>query len=93
MCQAGRRDMEIDFNSSRVSKAQTSQPVVRPEVASATDAASFQVTSALESQLKNLPAVRPEKIAQAQALLSDSQYPPDYVLERIAVLIASHVKS
>ena len=82
--------MEIDFNMNRVSKPEPSQSVARQEVTPVTDGA--WVSSALENQLRNLPAVRPEKIAEARALISDSQYPPDDVLDRIAVLLAAHIK-
>jgi hypothetical protein len=86
--------MEIDFNPSRAPQAEPSQAVVRQEAATpATDETSFQVTTALQDQLKNQPTVRPEKVAQAKALLSDSQYPPDDVLDRIAILIAGKLQS
>jgi hypothetical protein len=86
--------MEIDFNPGRVPKAEPSQPVARQDAAaSATDGTSFDVTSALQEKLKNLQAVRPEKVAQARLLVSDSAYPPDDVLDRIAVLLATRVKN
>jgi hypothetical protein len=85
--------MEIDFNPSRVPQAEPSQPATRQDApAAATDGASFQVTAALQDKLKNLQSVRPEKVAQAQTLLSNPQYPPDDVLDRIAVLLAIHVQ-
>ena len=84
--------MEIDFNTNRVSKAEPSQPVARQEATTQADGASFPGSSSLENALKNLPAVRPEKVAQARALISDSQYPPDDVLDRIAVLLATKVQ-
>ena len=85
--------MEIDFNPSRVPQTGPSQPAPRQDAtAAATDGTSFQVTAALQDKLKNLQAVRPEKVAQAQALVSKPQYPPDDVLDRIAVLLATHVQ-
>jgi hypothetical protein len=84
--------MEIEFNPGRVPKAEPSQPGVRPSAAAPVEDASFQVSAALREKLKNLPAIRPEKVAQAQALVSDSKYPPGDVLDRIAVLLAIHVK-
>ena len=84
--------MEIEFNPGRVPKAEPSQPVARPSAPAAADETSFQVSAALQDQLKNMSTVRPEKVAQAKALVSDSQYPPGYVLDRIAVLLAIHVK-
>jgi hypothetical protein len=86
--------MEIDFNPSRAPKADPSQTVARQDAAApATDETSFQETSALQDKLNNLPTVRPEQVARAKALLADSQYPPDDVMDRIAILIASHILS
>jgi hypothetical protein len=85
--------MEIDFNPSRVPQAEPSQPAPRQDATTtATDGASFQGTAALQDQLKGLQAVRPEKVQQAKGLVSDSQYPPDDVLDRIAVLLAVRLK-
>ena len=56
----------------------------------ATDAASFSTSDSLTSQLSKISMVRLEKVAQGQSLASDGQYPPDYVLDRIAVLLAAH---
>jgi hypothetical protein len=92
MCQVAEKHMEIEFNPGRVPKAEPSQPVARPSAAVPADDASFQISAALREKLKNLPAIRPEKVAQAQALVSDSKYPPGDVLDRIAVLLAIHVK-
>jgi hypothetical protein len=85
--------MEVDFNASRVPRPEPSQPATRQDATTAaTDEASFQVTAALQDKLKNLPAVRPEKVAQAKTLISDSKYPPNDVLDRIAVLLAAQLK-
>jgi hypothetical protein len=84
--------MEIEFNPGRVPKAEPSQPAARPSAAAGADGTSFQVTAALQDRLKNLPSVRPEKVAQAKALVSDAQYPPGYVLDRIATLLAINIK-
>jgi hypothetical protein len=84
--------MEIDFNPSRVPSPEPSQPAPRQDAAAAaTDGTSFQVTAALQEKLKNLPPVRPEEVERAKALVSDSKYPPGYVMERIAALLANHV--
>lgn len=85
--------MEIEFNPGRVPATGPSQPAQRQDAASAaTDGTSFGITAALQDTLKNLPATRPEMVAQAQALVSDSTYPPSDVLDRIAVLLAIHVR-
>ena len=86
--------MEIDFNPSRAPKADPSQTVARPDAAApATDETSFQETSALQDKLNNLPTVRPEQVARAKSLLQDSSYPPDDIMDRIAILIASKILS
>jgi hypothetical protein len=85
--------MEVDFNSSRVPRAEPSQPATRQgATAAATDGTSFEVTAALQDKLKNQPTVRPEKVDQAKMLVSDLKYPPDDVLDRIAVLLAAQIK-
>lgn len=84
--------MEIEFNPGRVPPAEPSQPVARPSAAPAVDDTSFQDSAALQDKLKNMSTVRPEKVAQAKQLVSDSKYPPNDVLDRIAVLLAIHVK-
>ena len=87
--------MEIDFNPSRAPKADPSQTVARQDAAApaTTDGTSFQGTSALQDKLNNLQTVRPEQVARAKSLLSNSQYPPDDIMDRIAILIASHILS
>ena len=84
--------MEIDFNPGRVPKAEPSQTAARPNAAASADEASFPDSAALIDKLKNMSNVRPEKVAYAKGLVSDSQYPPDDVLDRIAVLLAINVK-
>jgi hypothetical protein len=84
--------MEIEFNPGRVPKPEPSQPVARPSATPAAEDTSFQVSVALQDKLKSISTVRPEKVAQAQALVSDSKYPPGDLLDRIAVLLAIHVK-
>ena len=84
--------MEIEFNPGRVPKAEPSQPAARPSATPAADEVSFHGSANLQDRLKNIPDVRPEKVAYAKSLLSDSKYPPNDVLDRIAVLLAIHVK-
>ncbi len=83
----------IEFNPSRVPATGPNQPAARQDGAvSATDGTSFQDTEALQNQLKGLQAVRPEKVELGKTLVSDSKYPPNDVLDRIAVLLAIHVQ-
>jgi len=84
--------MEIEFNPSRVPKMEPSQTAARPSATAAADDTSFADSAALKDKLNNLSDVRPDKVAYAKNLVSDSKYPPDDVLDRIAVLLAIKVK-
>lgn len=84
--------MEIDFNTNRVPKAEPSQPASRQDApVPATDGTSFQATATLQDKLNNMSSVRPEQVERAKQLVSDAKYPPGYVLDRIAVLLAIHI--
>jgi hypothetical protein len=83
--------MEIEFNTSRLSPAESGSSAIRRDATTAaTDAVSFSTSDSLKSQIKDLSTVRPEKVAKAKELVSNGHYPPDYVLERISVLLALH---
>ena len=83
--------MEIEFNPSRIPKAESSQPVAKRDTTpAATDAVSFSTSNSLKAQLSTISTVRPEQVARARELISGAKYPPDYVLNRIAVLLAIH---
>jgi len=84
--------MEIEFNPSRVPKVELSQTAARANASVSADETSFTISAALQDKFKNMSTVRPEKVAYAKDLVSDSQYPPDDVLDRIAVLLAIKVK-
>jgi hypothetical protein len=81
--------MEIEFNTSRVARADSGQPVARQqETPSVSDNTSFTATDSLEARLNVLPTVRPEQVDQAKSLLSNPNYPPVELLDRIAKLLA-----
>ena len=85
--------MEIDFNPGRIPKPDVSQPVTRTDQTSApAKAADSPPSASLQSKLNDLPLVRPDKVAQASALVSDANYPPGYIVDRIAALLALHIK-
>ena len=85
--------MEIDLSPSRIQQPDLVQPVSRPGPApAAVDTASLSASASLVSQLNNIPLARPEMVAQGQALTSDGHWPPDDVLDRIAVLLAVSIK-
>jgi hypothetical protein len=86
--------MKIEFNTSRVPQMESSQPVAKRSGSSvASDAVSFSASDSLKAQLNNISTVRPEQVARAKQLVSGGEYPPNYVLDRIAVLLAVHSKS
>jgi anti-sigma28 factor (negative regulator of flagellin synthesis) len=86
--------MEIEFNTSRIPPAESSPTVSRRDTTSTdTDAVSFSTSDSLKSKLNNLSTARPEQVAKAKEKVADGQYPPDYVLNRVAVLLAINVKS
>ena len=83
--------MEIEFNTSRIAKREIALPATRGDASAATtDTTSFTATSSLEGQLLNVPAVRVDKVALAKSLLTNPNYPPTELLDRIAALLAVH---
>ena len=83
--------MQIEFNTSRIAKGDVGQPVARPDAAPvSTDTTSFTSTASLEAQLRDVPAVRVDKVALAKSLITNPNYPPQELLDRIAVLLAVH---
>jgi hypothetical protein len=85
--------MEIKLNPGRGPDAASGQPIARREAAPAAEAGAFEQSQALERTLKSGSDIRPEKIAQARAVLSDVKYPPNALLDSIANLLAVHMKS
>ena len=84
--------MEIEFNPGRVPKVEPGQTVARPSASASVDNTSFQGSAALQDALKNQTDIRPDVVARAKGLVSDTKYPPDDVLDRIAVLLAINVQ-
>ena len=85
--------MEIEFNTGRIGNREAGQPVTRPSTtatATATDSASFTSAATLERQLINVPTVRVDKVALAKTLITNPNYPPTELLDRIAALLAVH---
>jgi len=85
--------MEVDFNPGRSPIAGFNQPVIRraPSATAADNTMSFERTTSLEQSLKDTSQVRPEKVAQASALVADASYPSDEVLNRMAGLLAKNI--
>ncbi len=89
--------MEVEFNPSRVSSQGYSDPTTERIAASKTSKASDSVNAPdaadLHSQPANLPLVRADKVAHARALVAETHYPPNDLLDRIAILLAARIKS
>lgn len=89
--------MEIEFNPGQIPKTELSPPVGRQDTTpaasdSTTFSASSSMAASLQDKLNATPLVRQGKVDQAMQLASDEHYPPDYFEERIAILLALHIK-
>jgi len=87
--------MIVEFNTGGANYIPVQQAATRAAGAGAAGAASDSSVSfssqSLQDTLKQSSQARPEKVAQASALLSDSQYPSDADLSRLAGFLANHV--
>jgi hypothetical protein len=86
--------MNIEFNPSSPTGLGATQSAARraPSVTES-ESSSFEQTRALEQKLSQLPDTRPEEVARARTLIADNQYPPQLMMNRIASLLAIHVKN
>ena len=86
--------MEIEFSPSQIPVTRANSSVngapARPPQASET--APLQGMAELQSKLNQLALTRPDKMAAAQPLVNDVQYPPDELLNGIAHLLAIQLK-
>ena len=83
--------MKIAFNANRVQNVNAGQPIARKSVtATASDTELSSKAAELASKLDAVPLSRPDKVAQAKTYVSDGKYPPDDLLDRIAVLLATN---
>ena len=84
--------MEVEFNPGRNANVGASQSVNRRAVIQPADTTmSFDRTQALEESVKAIPQVRPEKVAQAAALVADPNYPSNILLNKMAGLFAANL--
>jgi len=83
--------MEIEFNTSSISRREVAAAITKREAAApVTDTTSFTASTSLEDQLGNVPAARVDKVALARSVMANPNYPPQELLDRIAVLLAMH---
>jgi hypothetical protein len=71
----------------------TPQKPAAPAVKTAAAPDAFARSNALEQAVKNLPASRPEAVAQARELAADPNYPPADVLRQVSHLLADRLSS
>ena len=84
--------MVVEFNTGGTNFIPVRQASARPAKAMADDSSvSFEASQSLQQTLKQGPSVRPDKVAQASALVSDGIYPSDAVLNRLAGFLASRL--
>jgi hypothetical protein len=82
--------MEIrpSSNIDSVARVINTAPKASRPVDSEPDVSAFENSRALETQLTQLPDVRPEKVDDAKRLIGDPAYPPRVTIQRIATLLA-----
>lgn len=86
--------MHIEFNPGRPTRTEMSPSAARRAPAAAgSEPASFEQTQALEQKLARTPDTRPEEVERARSLISDVQYPPEEMMNRLASLLAMHIKN
>jgi anti-sigma28 factor (negative regulator of flagellin synthesis) len=85
--------MIVEFNTGGASYIPVQQTSTRrTQASSSNDDSSVSFSSqSLQDTLKQSSSVRPEKVAQAGALLSDGNYPSDADLNRLAGFLANRL--
>ncbi len=69
--------------------ARAQAATARPELQA--DKVSLQGAEAIERAWQQTPAVRPDKVAKAKALLQAHSYPSEAVVDKVAALLAEHM--
>lgn len=86
--------MEIKFNPSPVPQAEPDSTVTpRSSVRRENTESLDRATSGVRSQAALEPEVRSGEVERAKALLAEGVYPPNFVLDRIAVLLSANIQS
>jgi hypothetical protein len=84
--------MVVEFNTGGANYIPVQQATARRAPASSSDDSSVSFSSqSLQQSLQQAPSVRPEKVAQASALVSDSNYPSDAALNQLAGFFSSRL--
>jgi anti-sigma28 factor (negative regulator of flagellin synthesis) len=86
--------MVVEFNTGGANYIPVRQTSARQTQAAADDDSSVSFsTQSLQQSLKQSAQVRPEKVAQANALLSDGNYPSDAALNQLAGFLANRLQN
>jgi hypothetical protein len=85
--------MKIEFNPSSITNSTAAQPAAQPQAAqpAAGDTASLGNSDALKAAVNNVSLVRADKIAAANALIADPNFPTDAMLKAVASIIAGKI--
>ena len=83
--------MRVNPNSGPSSVTETSKRSAVQSPSLGQDKLALNAASALNDALQQTPAVRPEKIVQAQNILGDTSFPPDEIIRAIARLLAANM--
>jgi hypothetical protein len=84
--------MLVEFNTGGANYIPIRQASARQaETPAATDSSVSFSAQSLQQTLKQSAQVRPEKVAQASALLSNGNYPSDAALNQLAGFLASRL--
>jgi hypothetical protein len=62
-------------------------PVMRP------DNLALATSESLNQALSDTPEVRPDKVAEAKALVQDGSYPPAVIIRKISALLAIKINT
>ena len=80
--------MRVNSNSDASAVSATPGRTTAPEPRLGQDKLAFTTTESLNRSFEQTPEVRPEKVAEAKALIQDGSYPPAVMIRKISALLA-----
>jgi len=80
--------MRVNSNSEASAVPATPGRTTAPEPRLGQDKLAFTTTESLNRSFEQTPEVRPEKVAEAKALIQDGSYPPAVMIRKISALLA-----
>jgi ribosomal 50S subunit-recycling heat shock protein len=81
-------EIKLHTNIDSVARVNGTQSKASRPIDADSDLSVFDHSRALEARLKDLPDVRPEKVAHAKKLIDGPEYPPRETIQKIAALLA-----